>query len=58
MLQQFNFNGRGLDVIYDNDNMPLFHANTVCNILGFSNLRDALARHVDVEDVCKTDTLT
>lgn len=34
------------------------NANDVCRALGYNNPRDALARHVDGEDVVKHDTLT
>lgn len=37
---------------------PLFCANDVCNSLGYSNSRDAISKHVDVDDVAKCDTLT
>ena len=42
----------------DESNEPLFCAKDVCDILGYSNARDAMARHVDAEDVVKCDTLT
>ncbi|MGC7960501.1 BRO-N domain-containing protein, partial [Salmonella enterica] len=35
-----------------------FAANEVCEVLGFANPRDAVARHVDDDDVGKHDTLT
>lgn len=36
---------------------PLFCAIDVCNALGYSNNRDALARHVDENDVVKHDAI-
>jgi len=38
---------------------PFFVGKDVCDILGYSNSRDALAKHVDPEDkgVAKCDTL-
>lgn len=35
-----------------------FLAKDICDILGFKNSRDAIATHVDTEDVAKLDTLT
>lgn len=35
-----------------------FLANNVCNVLGYSNSRDAIRRHCDIEDVVKHDTPT
>lgn len=37
---------------------PLFCAMDLCHALGYSNGRDAVAKHVDSEDVAKRDTLT
>ena len=37
---------------------PLFCAMDLCKALGYSNGRDAVAKHVDSEDVAKRDTLT
>lgn len=36
---------------------PLFCALDICNALGYSNSRDALSKHVDVDDVAKCDTI-
>lgn len=36
---------------------PWFNANDVCEILAYSNPRDALAKHVDTDDVAKHDTI-
>ena len=44
-------------VIIENE-QPLFSANDVCKLLGYSNPRDAVNRHVDLEDVAKHDTPT
>ena len=54
----FNFNNLELEVLYGSRGEPLFHANTVCKILGFGNPRQALKTHVDTEDVQKLDTPT
>ncbi len=37
------------------NNEPLFCAADVCKALGYSNPRDAIAKHVDKEDVAKRD---
>ena len=42
---------------FDDDGNPLFPATPVCSILEYSNSRDAIARHVDPEDVVKRDVL-
>ena len=54
----FNFNNNELEVLYGSRGEPLFHANTVCKILGFGNPRQALNTHVDTDDVQKLDTST
>lgn len=41
-----------------NTNNPLFCAMDLCRVLGYANGRDAVAKHVDKEDVAKRDTLT
>lgn len=49
MNEIFNFNGQEVrTVIVDNE--PWFVANDVANVLGYSNQRDALSKHVDGED--------
>lgn len=40
------------------DGEPLFCAADVCKALGYSNGRDAIAKHVEVGDVAKCDTPT
>ena len=42
----------------DASNEPLFCASDVCAALGYSNGRDAIAKHVDEEDVAKCDIST
>lgn len=54
----FNFNGQSLNCLIDEAGNPLFRAVDICEILEFANTRDALANHVDTEDVAKRDTLT
>lgn len=41
----------------DHDGEPLFHANDICELLEYSNPRDAVRRHVDKDDVVKRDTI-
>lgn len=57
-ITTFNFNGQSLNCVIDEAGNPLFRADDVCEILEFANTRDALANHVDIEDVAKRDTLT
>lgn len=46
MNEIFNFHGQEVrTVIVDNE--PWFVANDVANVLGYSNQRDALSKHVD-----------
>lgn len=40
------------------DGEPWFVAKDVADALGYSNARDAIAKHVDEEDVAKLDILT
>lgn len=53
----FNFNGQSLNCTVDEAGNPLFRADDVCGILEFANARDALANHVDDDDVAKRDTI-
>lgn len=57
-VSTFNFNGHALNCVLDEAGNPLFRADDLCEILEFANSRDALANHVDPEDVAKRDTLT
>lgn len=58
MLQQFNHDQFGaIRVLADVDG-PLWRASDLCTALGYANPRDAVARHVDEEDVVKRDTPT
>lgn len=43
-IQPFNFNGNTLSVIINENNDPLFIAKEVCEVLGISKYRDAVAR--------------
>lgn len=53
-ITEFVFNNITLDVQVENNNV-WFLANTVCEILGYSNPRDAIQKHVHDDDVAKRD---
>jgi prophage antirepressor-like protein len=57
-LVAFQFESQSITVITDEHGEVWFSANEVCGALGYSNPRDAIANHVDDEDVAKRDTLT
>ena len=54
----FNFGSSTIRVTTDDRCEPWFVAKDVCEALGYSNARDAIAKHVDEEDVANRDTLT
>jgi prophage antirepressor-like protein len=56
-LQVFNFGALPVNIV-DRNNEPWFIMNDICNILGYANPRDALARHCKEKGVAKCDTLT
>lgn len=57
-IQIFNHPGFGdIRVSDTNTDMPLFCAMDLCRVLGYANGRDAVARHVDSDDVAKRDTI-
>lgn len=41
----------------DANGEPLFCASDVCSALGYSNSRDAIAKHADIDDVAKCDII-
>lgn len=55
-LMQFDFERQPIQAILMN-NEPYFYADEVCITLGYKNPRDAIARHVDEDDVVKHDTI-
>ncbi len=57
-IQTFQFQTSLLRVEPDKDGNPLFCAKDVCLVLGYSNDRDAVARHCKTKGVVKRDTLT
>lgn len=56
-ITPFDFDGHPIRVVTDESGDPWFPANEVCEVLGFANSRDAVARHVDGDDVGKRDTI-
>ncbi len=54
----FNFENKELRVVADAQGAVWFNANDVCTVLELANSRDAIAKHVEAEDVAKRDTLT
>ena len=57
-IAKFIFNGKCPIRTQLIKNEPWFVAKDVCDVLGYSNYRDALSKHVFTEDVAKRDTLT
>lgn len=57
-IQTFDFDGSGIRALTIGDE-PYFVGKDVAQVLGYSNPRDAIAKHVDAEDkgVAKCDTL-
>ncbi len=53
----FAFGNINLRVRVDSDGEPWFHAGTVCEALGFTNPRQALANHVEPDDVTQHDAI-
>jgi prophage antirepressor-like protein len=57
-ITPFKFEDKSLRVVTDERGDPWFNANDVCAALDLANPRDAIAKHVDAEDVAKRDTPT
>lgn len=55
-LARFEFEGKAVRVVGTHDN-PLFHANDLCATLEFSNPHDAIARHVEKDDLVKREVI-
>lgn len=53
----FAFDSAALRVLRDEAGAPWFNAGDLCAVLGFSNPRDAIANHVDADDVAKRDII-
>lgn len=56
-LTPFQFEAHAVRVQMDTVGQPWFNAADVCAILELSNPRDAIAKHVDSDDVAKRDTI-
>ncbi|XOC34703.1 Bro-N domain-containing protein [Haemophilus influenzae] len=54
----FTFKSNSVRVITDKNQEPWFCANDVCDILGYSNSRDAISKHCKVGGGAKRDTPT
>lgn len=54
----FTFKSNSVRVITDKNQEPWFCANDVCDILGYSNSRDAISKHCKTGGVAKRDTPT
>lgn len=52
-ITPFNFHGNNIAVETDEQGEPWFRASDVCTLLEFTNARDALAYHVETDDVEK-----
>lgn len=52
-LSVFNFKSNNIRVITDDKGEPWFLANDVCNVLGYANPRDAIAKHCRQGGVAK-----
>ena len=53
----FTFKSNSVRVITDKNQEPWFCANDVCDILGYSNPRDAISKHCKENGVAKRDTI-
>ncbi|WP_042295638.1 BRO-N domain-containing protein [Paraburkholderia bannensis] len=53
----FSFENHEVRIVADDTGAPWFCANDVCAVLEYSNARDAIAKHVDPDDVAKRDTI-
>ncbi len=56
-LIPFQFETHALRVQIDDAGQPWFNANDICAALELANPRDALAKHVDSDDVAKRDII-
>ena len=58
LIKNFDFNGHGVRVITNEENQVFFVAKDVCDVLNYSNSRDAIAKHCKKEGVAICDTPT
>lgn len=55
-LVKFEFEGSAVRVVGDAET-PLFHSNDLCDVLGYANPHDAMARHVPEDDLVKREVI-
>ena len=53
----FSYQDKRVSVVPDEHGEPLFHANELCALLGYSNPWDAVRRHVDEDDLVKREVI-
>lgn len=58
LIKQFDFNGKEIRVITNDKDQIFFVAKDVCDVLNYSNSRDAIAKHCKKEGVAICDTPT
>jgi len=58
LINSFYFNGHGVRVIRNTNDQVFFVAKDVCDVLNYSNSRDAIAKHCKKEGVAICDTPT
>lgn len=56
-ITPFDFDGHPIRVVTDANGDPWFAANEVCEALEFANPHDAVARHVDADDLGKHEVI-
>lgn len=56
-LVKFEFEGHEILAVQDNEHGQLWRANDICEALGYSNSRKAVADHVHSDDVTKRDVI-
>ncbi|MBF0116605.1 MAG: hypothetical protein HQM04_16375 [Magnetococcales bacterium] len=56
-LIPLDFEEHAVRVALDEHGAPWFHAGDVCSVLGFVNQHDAVARHVDEDDLVKREVI-
>ena len=54
---KFDFNGNAVRIVMDENGEPLFNANDVCAALDFGNPWQAIASHVDSDDLHKLEVI-
>lgn len=56
-ITTFQFESHSIRVVMDESGETWFSANEVCSVLGFANPHDAVARHVDADDLGKREAI-